>query len=108
MTDITNTNLEAAIIDQKVAGTFWEKLYAYVAVIDEKEGWALGVAVANEKGYSPIGGKTFKWKVEAQELADGLNQHIGLTRDQVAQIVISTMGGRPVVIVKENGRRVMQ
>ena len=35
------TNLEAALLDQKVAGAFHGKRYAYVTVIDDKDGWAL-------------------------------------------------------------------
>lgn len=97
--DITNTNLEAAIIDQKVAGAFPGKTYAYTAVIDSK-GWALGVAVANEQGYTPVIGKTFDKEREAREWADSLNEHIGLSRFRVMDIVVSTMGGRPAVVSK--------
>ncbi|HVG51620.1 MAG TPA: hypothetical protein VM867_08310 [Xanthobacteraceae bacterium] len=92
MTDITNTNLEAALLDQKVAGAF-EMPYAFVAVIN-KDGWQLGVAVANECGYHPIDGKTFADELAAREWADGLNRHIGLTADDAMCVVISTMCGR--------------
>jgi hypothetical protein len=94
MTDITHTHLEAAIIDQIAAGTFEDKAYAFVAVTTE-DGPQLGVAVANERGYNPIPGKTFKSHAEAVEWADGLNEHIGLSRHDAAGIVISTMGGIP-------------
>ena len=50
MTDITHQYLEAAIIDQNVAGAFPDKAYAFVAVVNG--GYSLGVAVANEKGYN--------------------------------------------------------
>jgi hypothetical protein len=94
MSDITNRHLEAAIIDQKVAGEFAGKTYAFVAVIDE--GYKLGVAVKNETGYNPISGKTFRTHDEAKQWADGLNEHIGLSKDEALNIVGSTMfgGGR--------------
>lgn len=96
MTDITSTHLEAAIIDQTVAGSFGDKPYAYTAVLFDG-GWQLGIAVANEQGYNPVGGKTFDTQSEADKWAKGLNEHIGLSAERVASIIISTMGGRPVV-----------
>lgn len=90
--DFTTTHLEAAILDQVVAGTF-TKPYCFVAVV-AKSGWALGVAVANERGYNPTA-KTFDSELEAREWAQGLNEHIGLTDEQAMDIVISTMGGQP-------------
>lgn len=100
MSDITTTHLEAAIIDQQVAGAFRDSTYAFVAVYGE-DGWQLGVAVANESGYSPIVGKTFSDQGEAKRWADGLNAHIGLTDLSAAQIVASTMGGAPVSVIRE-------
>lgn len=94
--DITNQYLEAAVMDQVVAGLFNDRLYCFVAVLDQS-GWALGVAVANERGYHPVAGKTFgDDKANADRWAKGLNQHIGHTDEEAARIVISTMGGRPV------------
>jgi len=90
--DITSRNLEAAILDQKVAGTFRDKRYAFVTVLAD-DGWQLGVAVEDEPGYSPITGKTFQDRAAAREWADGLNQHIGLTTHAAQNIVISTMRG---------------
>ena len=95
MTDITNTHLEAAIIDQKVAGEFAGKVYAFVGVIND--GYQLGVAVANEQGYSPISGKTFERYEEAKQWADGLNEHIGLSKEKALDIIGSTMRGPRVV-----------
>jgi len=92
--DITNRILEAAIIDQKAAGAFAGLRYAFVAVIDPEGFWALGVAVQNEQGYSPIHGKRFDSHVEAKAWATGLNEHIGLSDDAAIQIVCSTMGKR--------------
>lgn len=90
MTDITTLYLEAAILDQKVAGQFRDKRYAFVPVV-AKGGWELGVAVYDERGYSPIKGKTFKEHDEASEWADGLNAHIGLTDDEAIRIICSSM-----------------
>jgi hypothetical protein len=98
MTDITDTHLEAAIIDQCVAGAFHDRPYAFVAVIDES-GWQLGVAVANERGYNPIAGKTFAAQAEAKQWADGLNAHIGRDEDSVIAIICSTMGGNRVELI---------
>jgi hypothetical protein len=98
MSDLTQTHLEAAIIDQSAAGAFPGKLYAFVAVIGGG-GWQLGVAVANEPGYNPIPGKTFKTQAEAKEWADGLNKHIGRDADTVMAIVCSSMGGRRVEVM---------
>jgi hypothetical protein len=89
--DITTTNLEAAIIDQKVAGEFRNKRYAFVAIIED--GYSLGVAVENEQGYCPLKGKTFETYDEAKHWATGLNEHIGLTASQAMDIVGSTMFG---------------
>lgn len=98
MADITSTHLEAALIDQSAAGAFPGKLYAFTAVIGGG-GWQLGVAVANENGYNPIPGKTFKNQAEAKQWADGLNKHIGRDEDSVLAIICSTMGGRRVEVV---------
>jgi hypothetical protein len=95
MTDITSLNLNAAILDQKVAGAFAGKTYAFVPVV-EKNGWALGVAVLNEPGYSPIGGLSWARREDAKHWADGMNEHIGLSPDQALDIVCSTMGKRRV------------
>lgn len=95
MTDITSKHLDAALIDQSAAGKFPAGTYAFVAVTS-KEGWQIGVAVANERGYHPIP-KFFQDHCDAKEWADGLNRHMGLDNDLVLDIVGSSMGGRPVV-----------
>jgi hypothetical protein len=96
MTDITTRHLEAAIIDQKVAGEFAGKAYAFVAVIND--GYQLGVAVANEPGYNPIQGKRFERYDEAKNWATALNDHIGLSSDEAMDIVGSTMRGPRVMV----------
>jgi hypothetical protein len=96
--DITHTHLEAAILDQVVAGAFAGQAYAFVSVYHEGA-WRLGVAVANEPGYCPITGKVFSGSAESERWADGLNVHIGLSKHQAVEIIGSTMGGRPVAVV---------
>jgi hypothetical protein len=88
--DFTTTNLEAAILDQKVAGTFPGKRYAFHYVA-RKGSWRLGVAVKDEPGYHPIDGLQFDSLHIAKRWANGLNEHIGLTRDAALDIVASTM-----------------
>jgi hypothetical protein len=90
MTDITNTHLEAALIDQNAAGTFAGKDYAFFPVC-WRTGFILGVAVRNEHGYNPIPGKKFTTREDAKEWADGLNSHIGLSDDAATDIIISSM-----------------
>lgn len=95
MPDITSTNLEAAILDQKVAGVFRDKRYAFVSVPANDGWWALGIAVQDEQGYNPIDGKKFATRDEAYQWADSLNEHIGHKPNDIARIVASTMR-RPV------------
>jgi hypothetical protein len=99
MQNITSKYLEAAIIDQVVAGHYSGRAYAFVAVIHEEK-YALGVAVANEPGYAPVFGKVFDTDAEAKEWATGLNEHIGRDLRDVASVVASTMFGRPYADVR--------
>lgn len=101
MPDITSTHLEAAILDQSVAGAFPDKVYAFVAVYATGTQWRLGLSIANEPGYHPIDGKMFESQAEANEWADGLNKHIGLSDNERLAIISSTMGGRPFIKVVE-------
>lgn len=94
MPDITNTHLEAAFIDQNVAGWFPNQRYAFIAVHKEGGGWQLGVAVEDEPGYNPIAGKTFTTHREADEWATALNEHIGLSADEALLIIVTTMRER--------------
>ena len=71
--DPTQRSLEAAILDQKVAGTYGDQPYAYVAVYTEGTKWGLGIAVENEQGYNPIGGMEFDTHEQAGRFADGMN-----------------------------------
>jgi hypothetical protein len=95
LTNITQTHLEAALIDQSAAGAFHDKTYCFVSVGAEGGGWQLGVAVANEPGYHPIA-KFFRTHDEAEEWATGLNRHIGRSVGEAFEIIGSTMGGRRV------------
>lgn len=93
MTDITTLNLDAAILDQKVAGEFQGKRYCFIAT-QHGDQYILGVAVQGERGYNPIRGKAFGTQAKAAEWANGLNEHLGLTAEQATDIVISTMHRR--------------
>jgi hypothetical protein len=97
MTDITNTNLHAALIDQYVAGVMGKKRYAFTPVyVDDNSGaWGIGIAVENEQGYHPLAGLDFARREDAERYADGLNEHIGLTEAQAINIVVTTMRRRP-------------
>lgn len=92
--DPTHGSLEAAILDQKVAGTFGDQPYAYVPVYAQGTKWGLGIAIENEQGYSPIGGMEFNSSDEAKKFADGMNMHIGLDPLTATKIVCSTMRGK--------------
>ena len=93
MTDITSLDLEAALLDQLVAGMAQGKVYCFVAVVGYPKGWKLGVAFANEQGYIATT-KDFKTEAEARDYAERMNQHIGRSDDECMRIVISTMGGQ--------------
>lgn len=75
-----------------VPEAFAGKLFAYVAV-DKPEGFGLGVAVANERGYSPI--NMFHYQANTCEEAEAealrLNEARGITEDAALDIVLSSM-----------------
>jgi len=93
MTDITSLDLQAAFLDQEVAGMARGRAYCFVAVVGYPKGWKLGVAFANEQGYIATT-KDFKTEAEARDYAERMNQHIGRSDDECMRIVISTMGGQ--------------
>lgn len=88
--DITEGNLEAAIVDQKVAGAFAGKRYAFLTY-ELAKGFALGVAVQGEAGFYAIAGKSFETREAADVWSDGLNRHIGLTHTEQQEIILSSM-----------------
>lgn len=96
MTDITSINLNAAILDQKIAGLFRNKPYAFVAVLVENLPfpWGIGIAVENERGYNPVDSKLFNWDSHsaAEDFVDAMNRHIGLSRREALDLVVTTMG----------------
>jgi len=91
--DPTHHSLEAAILDQKVAGAMGDLPYAYVPVLNDDGKWALGIAVEDEAGYSPVTGMDFRTDQEARNFADGMNKHIGLDPYRTMEIVTSSMRG---------------
>lgn len=94
--DPTNRRLDAALLDQTVAGMLAGRDYAYVPVVADGDRWGAGIAVANESGFHPIASEAFLWDdlTPCEEFCDGMNAHIGLSEDRATEIVISTMGGR--------------
>jgi hypothetical protein len=97
--DPTNGSLEAALLDQKVAGMYDTKEYAYVAVTRDGKNdkpFGVGIAVLDEPGYTPIDGGLFQFDKydEASAFAAGMNKHIGLNENAAVRIVASTMMGR--------------
>jgi hypothetical protein len=91
MNNLTSTNLDAAFIDQMVAGAFHGLRYAYAVVTTDDGGFALGVAVKDEAGYTPVAGKAFDTEADARHWADSLNEHIGLLPIDAIEIVASSM-----------------
>jgi hypothetical protein len=73
---------------------------AFVAVTpsEKMEGirGALALAIANERGYTPIplGWARYASHDAAADHADHLNRAIGLSDNAATMIIISTMGGR--------------
>lgn len=72
---------------------------AFVAVTPNEEcpgvHAALGIAVANERGYMPVplGWAAFETWEAAESNVDELNKHLGLDRMEGLKIIASTMGG---------------
>ena len=89
--DPTHSNLDLALLDQKVACQFTGQRYAYVAVTSPEP--SLGIAVEGEPGYTPVEGLTYDSYDAAASIADGMNLHIGLSVCDALMIVGSTMGG---------------
>lgn len=83
---------ELAIAELGITEMMAGKAYAYVAVMSG-DTYGLGLAVANERGYHPIPlhwaqADTFN---SAHDLADEMNEKIGLNLEAAARIVCSTM-----------------
>jgi len=74
-----------------IESAFNGKMIAFTPVFDG----SLGVAVANEKGYSPIGKNMYladddRYDTASTE-ADRLNEKLGLTDEVATKIIITTM-----------------
>lgn len=86
--------LQQSLLDQKVAGIFRNRNYAFVPVTkDGAKPWTIGIAVQDEYGYHEIEGEglDFKWAPDAQAYADAMNDHRRLQPDVVARIIASSM-----------------
>ena len=75
------------VIQQKFAG----KLMAFTAVINGPDA-GLGIACANEAGYSPVPLMAFSGSYEEAEVEAGrINDLLGLSENQVLDIVSSSV-----------------
>lgn len=101
--DPTNTDLALALLDQRIAGQFQGRRYAYVAVVlddevaktdlDRKNCFGLGVAEFDKRGFWPVPAKVFAAGTfdDASDIAAGMNIHIGLSEMDSTEIVCSSM-----------------
>lgn len=92
--DPTNHRLEYALLDQKVAGAFHGKEYAYVAIMRAAgKPWGVGIAVEDESGFSPVNGPNLEWdnSAAADVFCVGMNRHIGLHPHRATEIIASSM-----------------
>lgn len=76
-----------------------QRRLAYVPVLDERGRHRLGIAEEGEPGYynvkddSDVGG-TFASREAAQAVADSCNERLGLTPQEAADIVLSSVGAQ--------------
>lgn len=94
--DPTNTDVGLAMIDQYFAGKMGAKRYCFIPVFLVGEtGYGLGVAEYNEPGFWPISSGVYtaeSWD-DATEISIAMNEHIGLTEDQVIEIIAASREG---------------
>lgn len=80
------------ILELEIAAKFAGKSWAYAAVLDKNYGAALGIAVANEAGYSPVPAFFCNGTyAEMSKEADRLNAERGLGKEESVRIVCSSM-----------------
>lgn len=89
--DPTNHDLTLALIDQMVAGKYQGRQIAYTAVTGEGGKCRLAIAEFGHSGYTPISGWECDSFLEAFDVADGMNLHIGLSEDRADTIIASSM-----------------
>lgn len=84
-----------AITLMDIKEAFAGKLFAFTAVVG-RSGCCLGVAVANESGYSPVPEMRFSTPRydDAATEAERLNKEMGLSDTTSMKIVMSTMRGK--------------
>lgn len=81
-----------AILKQDIEESFRGKLWTYTPAIHQN-GIGLGVAVANEPGYTPVPLSKYsadRWD-DAQKKADELNAERGQDRGAITNIIASSM-----------------
>jgi hypothetical protein len=80
-----------------VEQAFKGKMWAYIAVVHPQEGGALGVAVANEAGYSPVPAFFAHGSYsEMVEEANRLNKARGMSIDCALRIQCSSIAAGKV------------
>ena len=91
--DPTQRSLEAAILDQKIAGKFDDKPYAYVPVISEgPKQWEIGIAVKHEQATAQSRAASNSTSTrKLMHSSDGMNMHIGLDPARAMKIIASSM-----------------
>ena len=83
-----------AIAELEIEEKFATKLWAYVPVLHDQAGAALGIAVANEGGYSPINPFWAQGTYdEMSQEADRLNRERGMEPMEALRIIATTMQG---------------
>ena len=98
MKDPTTMWLDAALLDQVVAGKFHGRPYAFVPIyrspdVFSRNIWGIGIAVEGEHGHYPVAHPSFTWAArdEAAAFCEGMNRHVGLSPLREVEIVASSM-----------------
>lgn len=94
MSEAKPMNLVTEIIDQhleSIRARYAGKLFAFTAVCG-KDAVGIGAAIANEPGYCPVAaGPMFGGYSNASNIANELNERMGLNHMAAIQIVCSSM-----------------
>lgn len=95
--DLIEKVIAEAEAEEKIRSGMRAGDMAYAPVLDrERQGFAMGIAVRGEKGYHPFTrSPSFSTYDEARAACDVENERLGLTREEAALVVASTMGRTP-------------